>query len=135
VTVEHPIYPSLWDATLAELGAETPLWEVFADAENFHARVTTQVQAEEAEKTVRRVLDEGWATLSLRTSAAPRDSHATDLSDDEAEDAIRRVRTWFVSERQPGQLVPKNLLPIFLNPSDQWIAWKQTRRSRRRPER
>ena len=116
-------FPSLWEATLAELGGETLLWEVFADAENFHAGATTEIQADEAERIVRRIRAEGWATLSFRSLDAPPDARAIVLSDDEVEGAIRRVRTWFMSERQPGHHPPQDVLPIFLNPSDRWVAW------------
>ena len=77
----------------------------------------------EAEKIVRRIRAEGWATLRFRSLDAAPDARAIVLSDDEAEGAIRRVRTWFMSGRQPGHHPPQDVLPIFLNPSDRWVAW------------
>jgi hypothetical protein len=124
-----PIFPSLWDATLSELGGETPVWEVFADAPNFLTGATLDVQALEAEEVLRRVRDEGWATFNRRALDSPHDSTPTLLSDDEIKDAIGRARTWFLTERTSNRAaVPEDLLPIFLNPTVQWLEWDATRR-------
>jgi hypothetical protein len=128
VTATDPIFPSLWDATLSELGHETPVWEVFADAENFLCGASPDLQADEAEATLRRVRDGGWATISRRALDALPDSTPTPLSEDEIADAVRRVRAWFLTERAPRRAVPIELLPIFLEPSAEWLSSDAARR-------
>jgi hypothetical protein len=118
MTVVDPIFPSLWDATISELDGETAVWEVFADAPNFFAGEPAEVQADEAERVLRRLRDEGWAQFARWTGDA-RDS-ATPLSDDEAEAAVRRARTWFLTEREPPHDVPEDLSSFFLGPTEQW---------------
>jgi hypothetical protein len=120
VTVVDPIYPSLWDATFSELGGETRVWEVFADAENFLAEASADAQADEAERVLHRLRREGWARISARPLDAPEDSTATPLSDDNAEAVLRRARAWFLTEREPRRPVPEDLIAVFLDATEEW---------------
>jgi len=119
VAVVDPIFPSLWAATFSELGAETAVWEVFADAPNFFAGAPADVQADEAEEVLRRITDEGWARVARRTGDAG--SSAVPLSEEKAGEAIRRARIWFLTEREPPRDLPQELLPFFLDPTEQWL--------------
>lgn len=120
VTVVDPIYPSLWDATFSELGGETAVWQVFADAENFLAGASADAQADEAESVLRRLRSEGWVRISARPLDAP-DLTATPLSDDQADAAVRRARAWFLTEREPRRAVPEDVIAVFLDPTGKWL--------------
>jgi hypothetical protein len=128
VTVNDPIFRSLWEATLSELGHETPVWEIFADAENYLSGSSPRLQADVAGETLRRVREEGWALISRRALDAPPDATPTPLSPGEIAAAVERARAWFLTERAPGRAVPTDLLPIFLEPSAKWLEWDAARR-------
>jgi hypothetical protein len=128
VSVNDPIFPSLWEATLSELGHETQVWEVFADAENFLSGSSPDLQADEAEETLRRIRDEGWAMISRRALDAPPDATPTPLSAGEIADAVARARAWFLTERAAGRAVPSDLRPMSLEPSAKWLEWDAARR-------
>lgn len=117
MNVDDPSFPSLWDATLFELGAETGIWETFADPPNFHDGAPAEVQADEAESVLRRIRDAGWARFARRIGH----DDSAPLSEEEAETAIRRARFWFLNEREPPRDLPEELVPIFLCPTEKWL--------------
>lgn len=126
MTVIDPIFPSLWDATLSELGGDTAVWEVYGDSGNFYDREPREAQADAAEVVLRRLLDQGWATLIRRTWDSAAFSPGDALSGVAIEEALTRTRKWFMTERWTADELPDEL-NVWLEPTQKWLHWAEAR--------
>jgi hypothetical protein len=125
MTVTDPIFPSLWDATLTELGGDTAVWEVYGDSGNFHDGEPFEAQADAAEVVLHRLLDEGWATFIRRPWDAPAFSPGDALSDDAIKQTLARTRAWFLHERCTVDDLPSDL-NVWLAPTPKWSDRAET---------
>jgi len=120
MTVTDPIFGSLWDSTLAELGSENGIWEIYWDTPNFHAGASAERRAEEAETVLRRLHAEGWANFVRKPWNAAPDQEGEILADDEVE-ALIAGRSWQTEPPLPDGL--PDHLNVWLVPTQKWAEW------------
>lgn len=121
MNVVDPIFGSLWDATLSELGVETGIWEIYWDTQNFYAGAPVEVRAAETEAVLRRLHVEGWADFVRRPWDATSAVVNERLSDSEVESLIAS-HAWRTDPPLPNDELPDDL-NVWLVPTAKWEQW------------
>jgi hypothetical protein len=102
-----PVFESLWEATVSELGTEPGIWEIYWDSRNFHVGSPIEAVAD-AENVLRRLHVEGWADFIRRPWSATSSSAGGPLSGSEVETLIES-RAWRTEPPLPNGELPDEL--------------------------
>jgi hypothetical protein len=112
--------------TLAELGSENGVWEVFGDTLNWFPDDDVETRASDAERLLRELWTDGYARFVRSPSASSDDPDAVELTDGAIEELIQ-------SGIWRAQPVPEEAIHVILVTTPKARHWRESQEWRNEP--